>query len=339
MREHANSDADTGVTRRRLLGLAGTGVAAGLAGCGAILNLDSEAATEVRTVAAAGLDALSVGETEDDITVVTESREDVRIEARKRVKGEVGLDAVGVDATVDDGHLSVSTSGPNAVDLGGWSVDLELAVPQSVDVDRLHTGDGDIEARGVSGDATVESGDGNISVSETDGSVTAETGDGDISVSETDGSVTAETGDGDVTVDDVSGVVDAATGDGDIIVEETDSRVTAETGDGDVRVRNPGEVAAVTTGDGDITVDLPAVTRSAAVESGDGDITARLGPDLNADVAASTGDGDVRVRSPPPGLELRTQRGTRVELVAGDGDSRVTVETTDGDVTLRGENA
>lgn len=321
MREAADPEADTGVTRRRLLGLAGTGVAAGLAGCGAIVHLDSEAGTEVHTVAAAGLAALRVEDTEDDITVVTESREDVRIEARKRVNGEVALDAVGVDATVDDGHLAVSTSGPNGVDLGGWSVDLALAVPPSVDVDRLHTGDGDIEARGFSGDATVESGDGNISVSETDGSVTAETGDGD------------------VTVDDVSGVVDAATGDGDIIVEETDSRVTAETGDGDVRVRNPGEVAAVTTGDGDITVDLPAVARSAAVESGDGDITVRLGPDLNADVAASTGDGDVRVRSPPPGLELRTQRGTRVELVAGDGDSRVTVETTDGDVTLRGENA
>ena len=149
--------------------------------------------------------------------------DNIRVRGHKRAHGNTELDELALRSRVDGDTPRIASRKPDVVCIGGGSVDLEVFVPGSVEVDRVRTDDGSVSLRGVNGDAT------------------------------------AETDDGDIAASDVAGDLDASTDDGDVIVERTDGVVRARAAAGDIVVRAPNAVGDLRTDDGDIVAEVPTV--------------------------------------------------------------------------------
>lgn len=287
-----------GLHRRGLLGAVAAAGTASLAGCsGAFVQVRTATDTAERAFDAGDVARIRVEDATDDVTLEHADGDTIRVRARKRARGSTDLGELSLQSRVEDDTLHLGTRTPDVVGIGGGTVDLEVAVPGSVAVDRVRTDDGSVTLRDVSGDATVE------------------------------------TGDGDVVTTDVTGDLDASTGDGDVTVERTDGAVTARTGDGDLVVRGPGSVGDLRTGDGDLTAEMPAVDGSATIGSDDGDVTLSLGDALDATIDATTGDGEVSATAAGFG-SVGTVTETHVVGTVGDGTNELRVHAGDGDVTL-----
>jgi hypothetical protein len=150
----------------------------------------------------------------------------------------------------------------------GCSGNVRLEVPRGTTV-RLHTGDGHLTVRGLTGSVDVSSGDGGLDVSDVTGPLHLRTGDGSIEAT----GVRSRT-------------VDVHTGDGHVQLAFATAPVTvrADTGDGSVEVSvprdgDPWRVDA-TTGDGSRTIDVatdPAAARRIELHTGDGPLRVGYG--------------------------------------------------------------
>lgn len=276
--ETPDEAAPPATSRRRFLGATATAAAVGLAGCAApFISIETTERTVERRFDAADVDRLRVADATDDVRVERTDGDAVLVRAHKRARGETAPDDLELRSRVDDGTLRLRTHQPTVVGFGGGSIDLALAVPDSVRVDQLETEDGDVVAAGIVGDLTATSGDGDVSVERVDGTVTARTGDGDVVVREPGAVGEVRSGDGDVAVSvpAVEGPASVDSGDGDVAVrlgDALDATVEVTTGDGDIvvrggldRVRTATERRlAGTVGDG---------TNDLTVHTGDGDVT------------------------------------------------------------------
>ncbi|WP_255152495.1 DUF4097 family beta strand repeat-containing protein [Halorarius halobius] len=291
------SDDDRTLSRRRLLGAAAAVGATGLAGCtGTFVRIESAETTVERRFDAADLARLRVAEADDDVSVERTDGDAVVVRAHKRARGETDPSEFGLRADVDGDTLRVGTRKPTVVGVGGDSIDLELEVPESVAVDRVHTDDGSVALRSVGGDPTVESGDGDLAVYGATGAITATTDDGEVAI------------------------------------EGTAGPVTARSDDGDVVVHDPGSVREVRSHDGEVVASVPAVDGSAVVASDDGDVTVTLGDALDAAVEVTTDDGRVTVAGGLDDVEAAAE--SRVTGTVGDGTNDLRIHSGDGDVTV-----
>lgn len=145
----------------------------------------------------------------------------------------------------------------------------------------------------------------------------------------------AETTDGDVEIRNVTGDLVAGTTNGRVDIEGVEGGVSAETTNGGIRVAGvSGDVDANTT-NGDIDVSLTAGGGNLAAESTNGDLAVRAPDSLDATISVSTTNGDISV----DGVGNSSPSGDgSLEVTLGDGTRRVRLETTNGDVTLRGPN-
>lgn len=292
---------DPTLSRRRLLGGAAAATAVGLAGCaGSVVRIETTDATVERTFDASGVSSLRVDDAADDVGIERTDGDVVHVTAEKVAHGSTSLDDLELEARLDDDTLRLATRKTPVGGIGGGSLDLRVAVPSSVRVDRVAAPDGTVGLDGVTGDPTVESGD------------------------------------GDIAARDVAGDLDAVTDDGDVVVSEVGGTVAASSRDGDVVVRDPGAVSDLRTDDGDVVAGVPAVDGTTTVRSHDGDVIVRLGDDLDATVEATTHDGDVVVAGTFDDVESVTEK--RITGRVGDGANSLRVHSDDGDVTLTSES-
>lgn len=285
------------MTRRTALlaGAAGLSMTA-LTGCISI-SRDRRRQVEERTVDASALSRLSIHSANGDITVREGPGDQVTIRAIKRARGDISLDELTLETSREGTHLTVDTRvDDETLFTNGW-IDLRVTVPEDVVVDRIETPDGSIVVERLSGDSSLRTRDGDIEVGYADGDL-------------------------DIRVDS-----------GDITVTETDGRVSATTTDGDITLTNPGTVGTVEVVDGDIFASIPAITTDAAVTTTDGDIVARLGDELDARIIASTTDGDVAGADALETPESVTE--TYLAGFVGNGAKILSLEATDGDITVR----
>lgn len=177
-------------------------------------------------------------------------------------------------------------------------VSIELIVPREANLD-LHTGDGHVTAREVTGDIRIDTGDGNVTADELHGNLRLHSGDGHIEGSGCDGMLDADTGDGHMRIRGRFDGLKMHTGNGSITVDAmTGSKMTGEwslrTGDGSVTLRLPDGFSAeldAHTGDGTISSQLP-ITVSGAINR------STLRGNLNkggGTLLVRTGDGSIRI--------------------------------------------
>ena len=201
------------------------------------------------------------------------------MEIVKRTRGSRDRFAnVEVEGSVQDGTLRIATFYRGALTEGQVAVDLTVRVAAGHPLARARSGNGDVEARDLPGDATLSTGNGDVVARDLDGFPDLETANGDAEATGTTGLRGARSGNGDVAVE-----VRAMRGD-----------VTCSSGNGDAAVGVPSGLDADLTmevGNGDVTVDNVAVAEETGSENR---LTGRLG-DGGPLLKLSAGNGDVRL--------------------------------------------
>jgi len=203
----------------------------------------------------------------------------------------------------------------------GWGhnsrrLHIEVRMPQQGDL-QVHTGDGAVEASGLSGNLTID------------------TRDGSVKASSLSGTVDLHTGDGSITVDTLKGDIRLRTGDGGIEARDLDGKVEADSGDGHIRMTGRFEALNVKTGDGSVNTQvLPGskMATSWTLRTGDGSVDIALPADFQADINATTGDGHISLGVPVT-VEGTFSRSEMRGKMNGGGQT-LTIHTGDGSIRL-----
>jgi DUF4097 and DUF4098 domain-containing protein YvlB len=235
----------------------------------------------------------------DDGSVHVEAATGAEIAARVTTEGwTIGPSGVTVVESQTGDRVSVEVRVPKGH--FGWhrSVRVELQVPRQSNLE-VETGDGSVEAQGVSGQLRISTGDGSITAGDLGGEIRLHSGDGSIRASGLDGRLEAHTGDGHMEVRGRFDLLDLSTGDGGIeaAVErgsKVDSPWSLRSGDGGIRVRVPEDLGAdldADTGDGSITLDAP-LTVTGTVKSSS--VRGKLGSG-GSPFRIHTGDGSIHL--------------------------------------------
>ena len=215
----------------------------------------------------------------------------------------------------------------------GLTVNYTIRVPPETEI-RGHAGSGDLAVEGIAGPTDLQTGSGNILAS----AVT--------------GALQLRAGSGDVKLEHITGPIEVVTHSGDIEINSAGGEVRVRTGSADVHIDHPGGSVVVSTGSGDIGV--IGATRDLRLQTGSGDIAVEGDPGATNywDLHASSGDVDLRVPSAASfRLYARTRSGdihTAIPFLTegtpgkhdfegriADGKSRVEIETSSGDISLR----
>lgn len=203
----------------------------------------------------------------------------------------------------------------------GWNhnsrrLHIEVRMPQQGDL-QVHTGDGAVEATGLSGNLTID------------------THDGSVKASGLSGAVDLHTGDGSITVDTLKGDIRLRTGDGGIEARELDGKVEADSGDGHVRIAGRFEALNVKTGDGSVNTQVMPGSKMASswtLRTGDGSVDISLPSDFQANIDATTGDGHISLGVPVTVEGTFSKSEVRGKMNGG--GQTLTIHTGDGSIRL-----
>ena len=163
-------------------------------------------------------------------------------------------------------------------------------------------------------------------------SVELKNSDGDVAISQIEGTIEVSADDGDIVMDQVAGSIEVRTDDGDISATGISGSLVAHSDDGDV----------------ELSVESGKGLEMASIASEDGDIDLLLPADFSGQLAASTADGDFSCDFPvlmeryhkAPGINDKNSR-SGLFKVAGligpddSSDTRLSLATSDGDITIR----
>jgi hypothetical protein len=169
-----------------------------------------------------------------------------------------------VSATVASSGVQLGAHCPGGLFGNNCAVNYVITVPASVAL-TVHTGDGDVDASGLSGPLTLESGNGSISLSSVSGTLVVRSSNGDVSASQIRAtSVQASSDDGSVDI--------AFAGRPHTVI------ATSSNGDVDLTVPRDSEPYRTSTGSGNGSVDVTVATASSAPDtltarSDNGDVT------------------------------------------------------------------
>jgi hypothetical protein len=261
-------------SRRRVLAAGAALSLPALAGC---LGFVGPSVSETRTdsFAVDGFEAVEVLNRNGDVTVESGDGEGVELRAVKRGRTRSALDRVEVTDSVADGVLTLESVYGN--DLSDVAVRLTVSLPETVTLRAARTGNGDVTAREVTGDATVSTSNGDAMATDVDGFVTVESANGDAVARGTTGVLGGRTANGDV--------------DAEVFAIRNEAAFTNANGDVEVGV-GPDLHADVSlaVGNGDIELDADLDVR----ERSENRVVGRLG-DGGPRLRASAGNGDVRL--------------------------------------------
>jgi DUF4097 and DUF4098 domain-containing protein YvlB len=204
------------------------------------------------------------------------------------------------DATVQiqdvGGGVEVTIAWPDKQWREGDGASLEIWIPNASGL-ALTTSNGDIEAAGFSGKATIRTSNSMIRINDHAGDLIAKTSNGDIVASRITGNADATTSNSDVTLRDVSGTVTAASSNGDVTVSLVSGAA--------------GPVKATTS---------------------NGDITLLVSPAFAGSVRASTSNGNVECLASRASRSGNSSTSATFQFGAG---STSVLETSNGNITVK----
>lgn len=286
-------------TRRRLLSGVAVAAVGSVAGCSSLTPFVGRRVEETETFSLGDTERFEVETTVGDLSVRNGESEEVEVSVVKRASS-VRADLTDLELRADrsDGRLRLWSewTGEDGLLSGEPAMDLDVSLPRSVAVERVRTDSGNVE------------------VDDVDGDLTATTTNGNVEVGDVDGDLTATTTNGNVDVDGVSGTT------------------TAESTNGNVHVRGVDAVRNVTTTNGNVEAEIRVLDGDATVESVNGNVEAWIAPELDAELRAQSSQGTVSVE----GLDLGdvTRTDDLVTGILGDGGPLLSIETTNGNVTV-----
>lgn len=239
--------------RRRLLAASGTAAIAGLSGCTSATPFVGKRLEETRTFDFDPESDVAVNADNGDVTVRSGGGDAVELTIVKKASSVFAdLSDVSVDTTRDGNTVRVETNRENGSWLGGTpSVDVTVELPGEATIAEARTENGDVDVRGVSGDATLVSDNGDVTARNVDGFLTAETKNGDVDVRGVAGVDAARSINGDVEVD-VAAVrrdVRIETQNGDVeasLSPDVGAHVVLQSSVGDVSLSGPFDVSTNT---------------------------------------------------------------------------------------------
>lgn len=208
--------------------------------------------------------------------------------------------------------------------------DFVINVPRNIELAKIETEGGSVNATGLDGRAEISSGGGSIHVDDINGAVTAETGGGAIEVGNVGSDVRLQTGGGNIKVGSAKGKISAESGGGSLVILSGLQGAILETGAGSIHVEKCVGAVRATTGGG--SVDLGDIGGAAEIESGAGSIrlASAKGP-----VRVETGGGSIQLDG-VPSVRAETAAGGIVAKLISSAGTRTdsTLETTAGDITV-----
>jgi DUF4097 and DUF4098 domain-containing protein YvlB len=256
-------------------------------------------AQEERSFRVSGIPRVLASTFDGTVRVESWDKAEVLCQAEKRGRSQGDLDRIEIIASQTGSEIRFEAKLTSRVN---WNLharaDLTIHVPRE-SILTARTGDGSIEAHGLSGEIALHTGDGNVTASNLSGSLIVQTGDGSVDLTDVRGRLQAQTGDGKMHLRGRFTELDARTGDGSMeVIVEPGSQMNApwslKTGDGSIMLALPADFAAdldVHTSDGSISTELPVT------------ISGKLGNTLRGQLnqggrllTVQTGDGSITLR-------------------------------------------
>lgn len=233
--------------------------------------------------------------------------------------------------------ISAYVTGDTAWIVGEWqggrthkfSGDIRIQVPQNIDLVKIETEGGNVDASHFQGRLEATSGGGTIRISDVGGQSTAETGGGSIDARSVGGDLSLHTGGGSIHVDSARGKLLAESGGGSITVTSCAQGASLETGGGNISVERCGGSLKASTGGG--SIELGEISGPAEIETGGGSI--RLSSATGA-VRAETGGGSIELNGVPSARAETGAGGIIAKFVTGGQRTDSVLETSAGDITV-----
>jgi DUF4097 and DUF4098 domain-containing protein YvlB len=211
-------------------------------------------------------------------------------------------------------------------------VSYTITAPEDTMV-RASARSGSVSASGFRGPARLSAGSGNVSAAQIRGDVETSTGSGNQRLKEIDGAVRARTGSGDLTLDGISGEVRAETGSGRITVMRPGGRIQLHSASGDQRISDVKSDLRAECSSGRISIaGAPRERFYWEVRTRSGDVSLDLAQSTSFRLEARTRSSEIRTDIP---LTLEEKNRRLLRARAGDGQGRITVETSSGRIRIR----
>jgi DUF4097 and DUF4098 domain-containing protein YvlB len=272
------------------------------AACSIELDAAQYVGKEDKSFAVTGTADVSIKTFDGSIQVTAWDKPEVAVTIERRADNQSDAEALKVKAEQTGGRIVLEALKPESEIHVGWthgrSVSFVVHVPKQSNLS-AKSGDGSIQASGVTGTVDLASGDGSIRAVDLTGQVGLHTGDGSVSAQNVSGALTIATGDGSVTVEGAPHSLKAHTGDGSIHVA-----VASTT--------SPAEDWEITTGDGSVSVTLPQ--------------------GFNALLDAHTGDGTVNADD--FGLKAHGDDKNDLQGTLGSGGKTLRIRSGDGSISI-----
>jgi hypothetical protein len=215
-----------------------------------------------------------------------------------------------------------------------WA-DMVIAVPRGAELE-MRLGVGEIAAGDLKADLNLDTSSGAIQVTNLEGDLLADTGSGHVMATGIDGEVNIDTGSGHVEVTDCEGrEIKVDTGSGRVIAENVKcDNLDIDTGSGSVKARRIAtDQARIDTGSGSVVLQLDRMGDGKFdIDTGSGSIELIMPDDASARISADTGSGSVN--NDFAGSEVVRKDKREMELIVGDGESRVRLDAGSGSITV-----
>ncbi len=215
-----------------------------------------------------------------------------------------------------------------------WA-DVVIAVPRGAELEVRH-GVGAVEASSLKADLNLDTNSGRIDVRDLQGDLLADTGSGHVTATRIAGNVNVDTGSGHVEVTDCEGSeVRVDTGSGRVVAENLKcDHLDIDTGSGSVKARRVAtESAHIDTGSGSVVLQLDQMGDGKYdIDTGSGSIELIMPDNASARISADTGSGSVN--NDYAGSEVVRKERREMELIVGDGESRVRLDAGSGSITV-----
>lgn len=233
-----------------------------------------------------------------------------------------------------DAYIDYTIEVPRRLGVATWATSGDARISNISGDAEVHATSGNVELREVGGAAKVELTSGAVKLREIGGDVRMLSSSGSLDAEGVGGSLVMQATAGNVSAKRISGDCQVQLITGDLDLDGCLGNLNFQTSTGDAHIFDvDGSISAVSSsGDMNIMI-LPVGEKKFAFSSSSGDIDVFYPPRKNygflLDVATGTGsiEGDLAIK-----VDEINRR--RLKGIVGNGESRVTIETSSGDVTI-----